>query len=435
MLPVTYRRYYKRCFEIGLFLVLAPFLLFPSPVLAGNIPGCAATTHTPYNGSFVATDFLMQNSSVNNGRIVLNTGAQAIDPNSIIIPFTQEVLVTFLYEGAGYVSDFGWMLYEDGVDAGGNFKGWANIPLVKKHLIFSRILDDAEQGGCCGGGNGILDSDYAGGGFPTTNEAALAAYDDGSPYKFKVDNDGVVTPKDMKKSIGIITGGKEIVFFLTADKRYTDTNSNNVFFTKKNWNPDTYGACLPAGYVAGTTFNKIYHLAVARPETACLTDAGWLAAITLNRLNTFFGITLAGDYLLPIKNGAKFSHAIVGAPPNDPNQWILGMEDLMNGGDSDHNDMVFRIERQTGGAATLESANAVTVNEDDYFTAVTLEVIDNMPGGACAGKTSIKYSVSIDNGVDVLPVNTPPTPNGDGEWDHRVTLFNRPDWDEVKQTQ
>ncbi len=413
MLPVTYQNHYKIYLVNGFFLMLALFLLFPSWVLAGanDIPGCSDTTYTPYNSLFTAADFVMENTTVSSNKIILNTGVQVIDPNRIIIPFTQEVSVTFLYEGAGYVSDFGWMFYDDAVyDGSGNFL-WGSVPLAKKHLIFSRILDDYETratSDCCGGGNGILDTDYAGGGFPTGNEAALAAYNDGSPYLFKVDNDGAVTPKDMKKSIGIITGGKEIVFFLAADKRYTDTNSDNVFFTKKLWNPDTYGAC------GSGTFNKVYHLAVPRPETACLTDAGWLAAVTLTRLNTFFGITLAGDYLLPVTVGQKFSHAIVGAPSGDPNQWILGMEDLMNGGDCDHNDMAFRIERQTGGTASLKTTNAVTVNDNDYYTAVTFEVYDNMPGGACAGKTSIKYSVSIDNGV------------------HWITLFNRADWDVVK---
>jgi len=46
-----------------------------------------------------------------NGYLVLKTGDAAIDPNNIVIPFTQEVSVTFLYEGVGYkLSDFGWML-------------------------------------------------------------------------------------------------------------------------------------------------------------------------------------------------------------------------------------------------------------------------------------------------------------------------------------
>ena len=55
------------------------------------------------------------------------------------------------------------------------------------------------------------------------------------------------------------------------------------------------------------------------------------------------------------KKNAK-NHA---PPADDPNQWILGWEDLMGAGDADHNDMVFRIERLTGGTAHLSPPRIV----------------------------------------------------------------------------
>ncbi|MFH0921685.1 MAG: hypothetical protein V1913_15145, partial [Fibrobacterota bacterium] len=371
---------------------------------ASYIPGCAASTYTSYSGGFNSADFSMANTAVTDGKIILQTVAQAINPNSIIIPFTQEVTVTFLYEGAGYVSDMGWLLYSDCVDGSGNFLGWANIPLSKRHPLFIKIIDEVETGGCCGGGNGVLDSGYGNGGFPTSSESALSTYNDGTEYKFKVDGDGAVTPRDMKKSLGIIEGGKEIVFFLTANKRWTDNSPTDVFFTKQAWNPDTYGACTPAGYVAGTSFNKVYNLGLQNStEGVCTTaTSGWLSAVTINRMNSFFGISLSGEVTLPIVKGQSFPHVMVGAPANDPNQWILGFEDLMNGGDYDINDMVFRIERRTGGKAQLQSAQAITpLDPDAYFTAVNLEIYDNMP---CSGKTNIKYSVSIDDGINWVEI-------------------------------
>ena len=361
-----------------------------------GIPGCATNTTTDYSTGFDSGDFELTNTSVTDGKLVLDTGNDAIDPDSIVIPFTQEVIITFLYEGAGYVSDFGYVLKDDVVDASGNFKGWDNIPEEDKHPLFIKIYDDNETGDCCGGGNGILDTDYGNGSFPTTSEAALAVYDDGtrnpdgSVNTFVVDGDGSVTAKDMKKSIGTIAAGTELVFFLTANKRWNTTDTSGVFFTKKEWNTDTYGAC------GSGTFNKIYRLGDPNSESSCVTDGGWLAKPAIDRMDSIFGVQLSGEYELPITSGAKYSHVIVGAPPDAPNKWILGWEDLTGGGDADHNDMVFQIERRTGGIASLESDNAIVPADDDaYFTSVTMTVYDNMP---CSGATEINYWLTIDDG-------------------------------------
>ncbi len=69
--------------------------------------------------------------------------------------------------------------------------------------------------------------------------------------------------------------------------------------------------------------------------------------------------------------------------------------------DFDYNDMVFLVERKTGGMAQLESEHAITPNEiNAYFTAVTFEVWDYHPGSDdCAGKTHTTYYVSAENGV------------------------------------
>lgn len=365
-----------------------------------GIPGCADNTFNDYSSGFDANDFDFQNIEVENGVIRLQTGNDAIDPDNIVIPFEQEVAVTFLLEGAGYVSDFGWMLKSDAVDTSGNFLGWNSIPRSSKHPLFHNIYDDDEGSGCCNGGNGIFDSDYANGIFPASDETALAAYDDGTGYAFMVDGDGSVTPKDMRKSLGTFAAGTEIVFFLTADKDWDTDDENSVFFTKKEWNPDTYGAC------GSGTFDKVYNLSTASSEGSCTTSGGWLTQPVISRLSSVFGVTLSGSYNLPIVYGDKFSHVIVGAPEDDPDQWILGWEDLAGGGDADHNDMVFRIERRTGGTAQLKSTEAIVPESADaYFTAANFEVWDNMP---CDGDTEIDYYVSIDNGENWVEID---------EWD------------------
>lgn len=373
-------------------------------VPTNGIPGCSTNTSTDYSSGFNASNFTLDNTSVSGGKIILDTGDEAIDPENIKIPFTQEVFVTFLYEGAGYVSDFGWMLKDEVVEADGSFKEWDKIPLAQRHALFTKIYDDDETGGCCSGGDGILDTDYGKGSFPKTSESAIAAYDDGTDYPFAVNGDGKVSPEDMRKSIGIVAAGTELVFFLTASKRWDTSSTSGVFFTKKDWNPDTYGAC------GSGTFDKIYNLGETG-EGSCTTDGGWLAQPAIDRMSDYFGVNLSGEYKLPITTGDKYSHVIVGAPPDKPNQWILGWEDLMGGGDADHNDMVFQIERRTGGVASLTSTAAIVpADEDAYFTAVTFMVYDNMP---CAGATEIVYSISIDDGDTWIEIT---------------------DWDEVYET-
>jgi hypothetical protein len=391
-----------------------------------DIDGCATSVVAGYASGFNAADFNLVNVDVDTGsesgsRLVLQTGNQSINPEKIVVPFTQDVYVTFLYEGAGYVSDFGWMLYTDTVDSNGNFLGWNNIPNSKKHPIYHNILDDFEtsipMGGisnCCGGGDGVLDSDYGNRNFPTTSEASLAVYDDGTGIPFHVDLDGTVTPKDMKKLLGRFKGGTEIVFFLTANRDWDTTNESSVFFNKA-WNPDHYDECEPSAGSsywideANGIFEKIYQL--GRPlttESGCQIDKPWLAEPVFNRMSTHFDVQLSGAYALPIDVGDYYPHVIVGAPPDDPNQWILGFEDLnadSGGSDMDHNDMVFHIERKTGGTAQLTSNQAITPAEANaYFTAVTLEVYDYIPGGSCLGKTSITYYASIDDGANWVEV-------------------------------
>jgi type IV pilus assembly protein PilY1 len=331
-----------------------------------TVTGCAGNVLQEYNGEFKANDFDLVNVSVDeNGYLVLNTGDAAIDPNNIVIPFTQEVSVTFLYEGIGYkLSDFGWMLAEKGI--GG-----------PKYEVYQNINDNNEDG--------VLD---------LSTDDQSAAYGD-------TNGDGTIDARDNKQVLGTFAGGTELVFYLKVD------DEKQTFYSKDEWNPDAYtsssGECSKDD--AGDNFTKTYHL--GRPlkvEDVCTLDGNWLAQPAYERIKDLFGLEFSDDDVttLDIKRDKPFAHVIVSAPGHKPNEWVLGWEDLAGGGDTDHNDLVFQIERETGGVAQLQSNKALVPDEEDaYFTGVTVRNYDRMP---CGGKTTVTYYLSIDNGSNWVEI-------------------------------
>ena len=139
-----------------------------------DIDGCSTDVAAGYSGGFQATDFKRVNVDVDTvtGHMVLNTGNQAIDPNNIMIPFTQDVYVTFLYEGAGFQnSDFGYKFASEG-KAG------------TKHQVYANINDNDNDGVLDGVGDRNLD--------------------------------GTIDRQDNKVFLGTIEGGTELVFYLDS---------------------------------------------------------------------------------------------------------------------------------------------------------------------------------------------------------------------------
>jgi len=174
-------------------------------------------------------------------------------------------------------------------------------------------------------------------------------------------------------------------------------------------------------------FKKVYEIGKSGGEKWTVDKNGWMTNNAINSLKNNFNVELeeTDTYTLVMQKGERYEHVIVGAPADDPTQWILGWEDLNGGGDTDHNDVVFRIERKTGGSAELTLDNAIRADGHDpddpnspdedlnvYYTGVTFEVWDVMP---CDGKTFINYEVSIDGGRD-------------GSW----VAINNTDWDVVQ---
>lgn len=376
------------------FSFLPCLLVFPAH--AAVAPGCSASVS--YTSEDVADPGLKEadfdalmvgydtSSTKYQGSFYLDMGQQAIDPEGIIIPFEQNVCASFLYEDAGYTSSLGWMRADEAVfDADGNFN-WDNTPDSAKHPIFEQVSDGS------GGGNGILDA------YATDTDDTLKT------KGFTPLEDGSLTPRDMRKCLGTFGAGTELVFWLANQNGdWRDSNVRNpantdIFFTKTEWNPDTFTSCLSAS----SSHDRSYLLGQANADEPCETvSKGFLDANAITRLNDVFNLTMSGTYNLTVNYGEQFSHVIVAAPDGDPNQWILSWEDLNGGGDMDYNDITFRIDRKNGGTLTSKPKSATVVDADAFYTAVNFGIYDEIP--LCAGNR-IDYFISVDNGLNWVEV-------------------------------
>ena len=378
------------------------------------VDGCAAPVAAVFSGGFDPQDFVMVNVIIDpdSGHMVLQNGSTALSPEKVVIPFTQDVYATFLFEGSSACSDLGWILYGDAVDDNGGFVGWDNVLHNKKHVIFHRIVDDTEN---LGGGDGVLDADYGNDQFPTSSEAAVAAYDDRTGTLFAVDRDGQVSPRDMKKHLGRFAAGSEIVFFLTAGREWDLAEASQVFFNKP-WGPDHYDACVPdSGSLlwideGNRIFEKVFHLGDAAEADICQPETNWLEARLIDRLDAQFDLHLSGERSLKIRVGDPYPHLIGSSPADDFNQRVLGFEDKnasWGAADMDFNDLLFLVERLNGGTAQLDPEKAIAPDEENArFTNVEMQVCDVQPAGSCAGRNALTYFVSPDNGANWVEVTT-----------------------------
>ncbi|MBF0169913.1 MAG: hypothetical protein HQK87_02295, partial [Nitrospinae bacterium] len=391
--------------------------------------GCAVggEFNTP-PGGFDPGAFDFNSASVDtNGYIQLDTGATALDPNNIVIPFEQDVYTTFLLEGAGYVSSIGWFVRGE---AEAKLGYTLNAPLnfnsltaagVKINYLFRSVED--QIAGCCDGGDGILNKYYSAtdaylGAYPGANEGNLTT------WGFTVDSSAVagfvaanaVDPRDMKKYMAKFAANTEIIYFL-----HPNDNIASTWYSKTALNSDVWD---PA---AATKRNAklIFNLAIASPEqggpatvynTTVVPNTatqGFIPIAARDRLgnpdskaaypaNGYFDIQMSGTQSMQMTRYAHYSHFMLATPPDDPFKWILGVEDLAGGGDADFNDMMILIHRKTGGTAQLNAANTLSpADPNAYITSATVNVQDFMP---CDGMTSIRYYLSVNNGVDWVEI-------------------------------
>ncbi|MBN9688239.1 DUF4114 domain-containing protein [Corallococcus sp. NCSPR001] len=286
----------------------------------------------------------------------------------------------------------------------------------------------------------------------TTDNDGIPDYDV-SKYDYRgleqsVNPDPGITARDRTVDLGLIEGGKEIVFFaivyydsrhnLDNDtvapclkrKKYEDKpledgkcllhlrTSISVFFSKATWNMDQNfqapadnkvaernigcdysDQCYPPNYSGACTIKD------SGGKKAC----GWLDQATLQRLNTNTynnlempkeGVTVMRPGTEPGKVSKEIDrmnympHVIVGAPTTDPFRWILGFEDLNGGGDRDFNDIVFLINKENGGGAKS--------------TTITSKVMS--PEGDTPGQNFTITKVRFRRQDDVAPYAKPGNP-------------------------
>jgi hypothetical protein len=382
------------------FSALALWLIPPGRQAAwatGELTGCVAGASKQYP-SFQATDFSSRDDALQfdaSGHLVLNTGKTTINKEKIKVSSTQEVKVSLLFEGGCNTSSFGYFLLSKAItkkylNATGtalyystskfpapsgyrNVKdyiqiGTGNFDSDTFHYIFRSMSDQTSV--CDDGGDGVLDS------LSGTTEMQASTFDDGTPYRFAVNGDGALSIRDMTKNLGMIAENEEIVFFLVSNNNY-----DQIYFNKTAFNPDTYTSTTCS---SNSVFSKKYLLGQPRPSTACKIDStgmGWLNAAALTRLSSQYGIAFSStdSYTMEFTHNQPYSHLIIGAPANDPTQWILGWEDLAGGGDTDHNDIVFKIQRKTEGRAVskvLSSTLYASGTHNSYITAVNIEATD-----------------------------------------------------------
>lgn len=355
-----------------------------------DILGCALPVNCPYVSGFDANDFELIDVVVDeNGHLVLQTGISAIDPNRIVIPFTQDVYVTFLYEGAGFKeTDFGWIDPDRVTDAAYMHSDRSFFEGLKNQ-IYENINDNDKDG--------ILD------GQTDRNQ------------------DGRIDRHDNKVWIGQWGGGQEVVFYLDSRDNSPDQNCSwcgGLFFTKREWN-EPHGRCTEEQGISRLI--RLYESA-SEGDTACYAyvakcgegvhTQGWLDATARTRLRKDFGFNFRAPTIndpagfnsecVDEPNGQAATHAIIGAPDETPFAWVLGIDDTTmdasdENNDYDYNDVVFLIERKTGGMAQLASP-VYPAESHAFYTAVEFEVYDHHPEGECAGKTELLYSVIIDGG-------------------------------------
>lgn len=337
------------------FISLLSLVLIPEGFTT-DLSGCGTSIQNDYKADYDPDNFTSYNILFDetSKKIKLDTGASVINPNSIIIPFEQEVAATFIAEIAGFTkTDFGWMYYDKKTSS------WSS-----KSELYTNVNDNNN--------NGVLDD-----------------------AEVDSNGDGTINALDNRKVLGIASAGTELAFYLKVD------DQSKTYYTKTAWNEDTYTSTSVS---SANEFTKTYLLGLAQS-----TSGGWLEPSSITRLKDIFQVEIqpTDTYSMTIKRDEKFPHVIVGSPANDPDQWILGWEDYNGGGDTDHNDLVFKINRQSGGSILLKSeieGNLKPLKPTDsgaYFTSAVIEVYDNMP---CNGETSIKYYVSINGGINWVEV-------------------------------
>lgn len=465
----------------------------------GQLAGCAeGGSYSTGSEGFDLEDYDLASIAVSDsGKLVLETGLDAIDASNIIFPFRQSASISFISEGASAIGALGWLnvgmadqcmkgrfgssytLPSATNQTGISFRDlylahqWClSEPTIAQPLInwIFPYIDDEDS-------NGIIDKQYTvnnwqynpGGTQPSAgrqitfsrnnNREATTETSYANNANMDPNFDGNLDILDSRVILPEFQAGTEVVFFYALKRK-----DKHLYFSKDYWdlidsstltgggttvcpsddapsiscslrkileddrsgsspcNPNPsqsvyYNFDLAVSALERTTSSACtliswnYNNADQWDSSSSLRDQyipqftyGLIDSGSRQNLLNFHGISFTGTTSQKkFTYNNRFNHYVSVAPPADQYRWLLGLEDLPGGGDFDFNDVVFMIEKKTGGTVNLKSTKALTPDDEDAFIiSATIKVADTMP---CSGETVIDYFVSVDNGGNWVKIN------------------------------
>ncbi|MBN2723178.1 MAG: hypothetical protein JXR95_03810 [Deltaproteobacteria bacterium] len=243
---------------------------------------------------------------------------------------------------------------------------------------------------------------------------------------YDVNGDGYVTSDDRIVDMGTFDAGSELIFFINSYYRNTLARYESVGMKKYyNWYFNTIRvATMP--YFSKSILNPDYHtsgdnirqldigcsftFSNGSPGHTCSGIMGWLDQAAINRLNTsdynFLVLPHEVKTFNTIQDGIR-THVILGAPSTDPTRWLLGFEQLYDGGPggennsgNDYNDVVVLVERQNGGEAVSDLVvTEIPSSQLDNTTITKVKITKNdyipIPPCTLPPETRIDYYISV----------------------------------------
>jgi type IV pilus assembly protein PilY1 len=467
------------------FVVLAVLCSGLALIARQSLVAAASTTsaacvgdlnRTTYASGFASSDFTnITAAAIVSGGLQLNTGLTPLNPEKIVLPFDQTVRIKSVYNNAGAAHTLGWFYLDDitptyynastGTLVDANANGvpdlyealWTKSGTTPKLLTQSLSYSDGgnyphipnllEPYDPINNPSGIghmifkLMNDNAATGYTTTwNSVNLPPVADASTaidgiFDYDVNGDGTVgNEADRTVDLGIIQGGKEVVFYMMVWYGQTGRNASFgmtgatttsssivVHFSKTVLNTDV-GQTVACG---GTSYPS-YADNDARLQTLVY---GWLSSTAIARLAT----ATYGNLVLPhevhrVVAGASGTvpHYFVGAPSNDQNRWIIGFEDLLGytstscsgctHSDFSLEDVVLLIERANGGQVISQNVASdipTAALPNTIISRIRVRYSVTLPSPACDGDASagVQLYYSVDNGTTwrALPMTNPLT--------------------------
>jgi type IV pilus assembly protein PilY1 len=448
----------------------------------------------PYAGGFQASQFgTMTAARINaggppSGGLQLDTNLTPLDSQRIVLPFDQRVRVKYVYRNAGASHSLGWFYLDqiqhffdrpvtdpnaqlvdadgDGIadwfqwrrtSVGRQYNGlWEKASGVSVPKLFDSNTDYSDGGiyphipnvlesvMSTGGGLIFKHMDDDGGtslggrwpgGPPDVPAADSSGSNDGIP-DYDVNGDGTVgNEADRTVDLGIIQGGREIVFFAMFYYGF-DLKGVNIgiagdtanyrgeavpWFTKNTLNPD-FGARTPGTLVRKTA------IGCARDDSTCYTargaTLGWMDQNAINRLNTAtYNYLQLDDTVVEARADANGNvpHFIVAAPRSDPDRWLIAFDDqpqYAGASDYDYNDCVFVVEKNNGGQVVSNLvSHDIPANKlsEVVISKVRIRFDATFPSPGCNGLTEARIRIyySIDGKQTWREVSFPSKTSGD----------------------